>query len=677
MPEVNPNDPSPEGAAKPEQDQKESINLSTWFKRIEASERYMKEKFRPKYELAKKRLRSELVKKTQKGGHPAHEQVNLVYSIGVNFVNSVAFKAPNADLKARDEAEHEKVENTEIKINDFLKDKKVKKTIKRTIWDAFLGGFGAVFLGYNYQDYETEEPATDDLGNPILKDSMDETGNPTQTPVNRRAKIVNAPSVDRIRPDLLRFPRGFDFDNYQDSSWIGFDVLQPVEEVKLNPDFDKEATAEIKGSLYQSLSQENDRYDKQESTDDLLWARLHYIFERPKMPNETMKLLVLCSENKDKPLQYSTHNKGNVGYPIKPIYFNPLDDDCAYPDGDPWIWESQLSAIDRWWKTMLNHVKRVNPKIVYDKGKITPTEIQKMKSSDDLEYAAVDPKGQSLEAAFYQFQHSPVHQDVHTFYETAKQILSELSPKSGLGRGNADASTGTATGDKIIQANEFIDIEARIDDIREFWIEIIKDLAGIFENNFQGTAMIKGTLDDGTEIEREIDRSGFTSQVNADIDVETMQAPNKEIFRRQLIDAVATLRAFVPDLAKKKKAIDGEFFAKKVMETFNIRNIDKAIIPLEIRDPSREESDFVFKKMPFVVQEGEDFEDHLRIHQDTLSDPLKMQIFEQLMPGFGEGLNNHILETAETKKRMEKPQPKMPQTVKGARDPMATEIARA
>lgn len=648
-----------------------TVDVNKWLNRIKESEKYMREKFKPRYDLARKRMRSELEAKKQKGGYPSHDQVSMLYSIGVNYVNSVYFKAPNCNLTARNDQESEQVENTEIKVNDWLKDKKVKATIKRIVMDAFLGGFGARYLDYEYRDYESGQAAMGDDGQPM----MGEDGQPLM----ERVQVINQPVLQRIRPDLVRFPRGFNFDNYQESPWIGFDLLMPVEEIQADKELDPNLTALIRGSKFDDISDKEQKVTTQAS-DDIMWARLHYIFEKPKNEGEYFKMLVLCDETKEAPLRMMDYDKGCIGYPVKFLKHNPQDDDETYPCGDAWMMESQLAAIDTWWRTLVNHVKRSLPQVLVNKNMIKGVDMQNLKKTEDLHYVPLDTGGQPWELLIKMLEKPQIHPDTNLLYNSARSIVSEVGPKSGLTRGTEDSNIKTATEAKIASTGEMIDLEARIDDIREFLIDIVLDVAGLYEKNFQGVTNVKGTLDDGTEIERDVDRSGFTSRINADVDVETMQAPNREVYRRQLMDAFGMMKLFEKDLAKKKKALDGEWIAQKMADSFGIRNFDKAIVDLDIRDPGREVLEFVFKGVPFVVQDGEVFEDHLMQHQSTLQDEIQAQAFEQFRPGFVMALQQHMMETQaamQKQQAMEQPPKQVKNPVTGQRPEMATEMTRA
>jgi hypothetical protein len=677
----------PEGIENPDAQKKVEDNIektssSTWLSRIKASEEYMKKYLLPKWELARKRMRSSMMAKKQAGGYPTHEQVAMLVSICTNYINSVYFKNPQCNLKARDDRESEKVENTEVKINDLFKDKKIKKTIRRVILDAFNAGFGSRYVDFDYQDFQTENPATDEMGQPMMQQGAVDpmTGMPVQNPIMARMKTANDPVIYRLRPDLVRFPRGFDFDNAHDSPWLGFDIFLTLEDVKKNRNFSENVTANIKGSSFEDVSKPNERsyLTTAGRTDDIKWVRLHYVFEKTGTKNQ-FNMLVLCDEVKDSVLQETTWAKGTDGYPIKFLYHNPLDDDETYPCSDAWNMESQLAAVDSWWRTLVNHVKRSLPQVLYDKDRLKGIELQNLKKTEDLQYVGLSAGGQPLNMLVQMFEKAKMHPDTNLLYTSARQLLSEIGPKSGLGMGNEGATTGTATGDKIIQSNETIDLDGRIDDIREFIIDIVVDFAGLLEKNVQGVVQIQGQLaSSGKEIARETDRSGFTGRINADIDIETMQAPNREIFRRQLMDAFATMKMFERDLAKKKKALDGEWIAKKIAENFGIRNFEKAIVDLNIRDPGQETIDFVFHSVPMAVQDGEVLEDHLRNHMTTMQDEIQMQLFEKMKPGYVQTLQQHIAETQmkmqEQKQMDQQMRPRSP--VNGQRNPMATEFSR-
>jgi len=570
----------------------QKVNIDELVKKFTASEKLMKREFRAKYQLAKNRLRADMDVRNRGGRKMTHENVNLVQSIGQNFVNSVYFKAPNCNLTAREDVEHEKVENTEIKTNDWLKDNKVKKVIKRCLWDAYLGGFGARFIDYEYQDFESENViGYKKIAQPDpLSGQMMEVDDPNQ-PIRQRIVLKNDIVLKRIRPDLVRFPKGFDFDNYQDAQWLGFDVITPISEVKTNENWDAVIREKIKGERFTKLS---DKDSTASDDSDELYAKISYYFEKPKTEMENLKLIVFCSTLTDAPLQETEFDKGQVGYPLKFIYFNPLDDDISYPNGDCWNFESQLAAVDIWWRKMVKHVERSNPKTIYDSGAISTTEIGKVKSNDDLEFAGVTNKQQKdLRSLFFEMQRAPVHPDVSRLYEVARQMISEISPKSGLSRGATDAEVDTATEAKIIQTGEIIDIEARIDDVKEFIVDIVLDVAGILEKIQYPVYITKKIeapkLDPmtgqpvGTEEVDDIQKvgaEGFTSKINADVDVESMQSQNKDVFRRQLLDALKFLVNFEPIMNKVGKTLNPLFWLERVMETMNIRNVEKGVMDL-------------------------------------------------------------------------------------------------
>lgn len=646
--------------------------IEKWFQRLKASEKYMQVEFKPRYVLARRRLRSEYQVIFTQGRYPTHNQVNLVYSIGSNFVNSVLFKSPEINLTAREEEETEKVENTEVEINDIIRDKKIKRTVKRALWDAYLGGFGCIYIDYEYDDMPSGEPIMDEGGNPI----MDEMGEPMQKRVILKNNIV----IRRVRPELLRIPRGFNFDTFQESPWIGFDVILPLEDVRADKRFDPAVVEKVKGAYYDDVAdREFPKYASQYEKDDVMYVKLHYIFERPINPGEPFKLLVLTDETTHKPLMVTEYDKGHVGYPIKFIYFNPVDDDNAYPCGDPWLWESQLHAVDKYWIRMLNHTKRLNRKYIYDVKDIEKTEIQNIKSNEDMEYVGLkNRQNKPLESLLTGVPDLPVTGDNHTFFGMARGLLSELGPKSALTRGSVDQETKTATQAQIMAQAEAVDLDARIDDIREFWIDIVLDVAGILQKSYVGYKALSGKLPNGKEISRTVGKEGFTTKVNVDVDVESMQHPNKDVFRRQLIDIIGQLKMVEPELNKIGKGINFEFFIKKLFENMTIRNSDDALIDLNIPNPQMEHENLVFGKVPPRVHPQENLDEHLQGHMRVLNDQIASAMYEKMQPGFTQVLQQHILETqTAVSGRQQAGVMKQADTPTGERPMQATEQQRA
>lgn len=659
---------------KPEE--KEELKIDHWYDRITDSEKVMKREFKPKYDLARKRLRSEY-KATLRATNPSHKTVNLVYAIGNSFVNSVMFKNPEINFTARDDAEWEQVENTEVKVNDFLKDKKAKKTAKRIVWDAFLGGFGCRYVDFEYEDYETEEPimvrsGVDPMtGQPMMIPAVDAQGNPKF----KRVITKNQPVFKRVRPDLVRFPKGFDFDNADESPWLGFDLVQPIEEVQNNVGFDEAVRKEIKGSAYESASDKDNKTQKDGQGKDK-YTRTHYVFMKPEFPGDTYKLLVLSSEHKTKALKLEEFDKGQIGYPVKFLYFNPLDDDCSYPNGDPWLIESQLQAVDDYFNRLHNHVKRSNPKWVGDKRHIPQETLQQLKSNDDLEWVLTEPKnGVPVDRIFTSLQHPPVHSDNHIFYELNESLLNRIAPKSGLSQGESTKDVKTAKEAGIIAAGETIDIEARVDELREFFIDLALDLAGLFHRNMQGETEVRIEKENGDKLNRQVTKDQMsTNFAKVDVNVDSMQAPNKEVYRRQLLDMLAVLKEIEPAMAKKDKAVDIEFFLPKILSNFGVNNAEKAVIKLNLRNPNKEHEDAVFKAIPLEIQDGEDLAAHAQEHFDLLQDQGRLAQYEALRPGFAGALDIHFKDTAKELQAQQKQTSKP--GVSGARDPQATEMSR-
>ena len=165
-------------------------SVEEWNKKFQAAERYMKYNFLWKYKLAKRRIRAENEVRSRNSYKMTHFNVALPYSIGANFVNSVYFKAPECTLTAREEVDHEKIENTEIAINDWLTDKKVKKVVRRCIWDAYSGGSGWRFIDHHYDD-QPDPSNVIQPGQPAGVDPVTQQPTPEVQPVLGRVVLEN------------------------------------------------------------------------------------------------------------------------------------------------------------------------------------------------------------------------------------------------------------------------------------------------------------------------------------------------------------------------------------------------------------------------------------------------------------------------------------------------------
>lgn len=579
--------PDPVGA-QTQDTQKDIPSVEQWIKKFHASEKHMKNNFLWKYKLAKRRIRAESEIRSRNSYKMTHFNVALPYSIGQNFVNSVYFKAPECSLTAREEVDHEKIENTEIACNDWIKDKKIKKIIRRCIWDAFSGGFGMRFIDHHYDDTEGNQVVGYE---PKEETFFDEQGQQqtvvTQKPIMNRIVLENKIALQRIRPDMVRFPKGFDFDTYQDSPWLGFDVIMPIEEAKTHKEWDAQVVQRLQGADYEKLSdKESEKTSEGESNQK--YVKISYCFQKPASAMDPMMLYVWNSEIKDKPLQHVPWDKGTVGYPIKPLYFNPLDDDNSYPNGDCWNMESQFSAVDTYWKKSVRHVERSNPKRIYDSSAIDTAEANNLKGNNDLEWVAVKNKDRRDIRTFITDNNAPeLPPAVDKLYVTARQLLDSVGPKSGMMQGDPESQgqnqSGTATEAKIIASGDMIDVEARIDDVKDFIVDIILDVAGIMEKSLLAGIPVKKTIEGPggpQELIQEVNKDGFTSKINVDVDVESMQAQNKDVFRKQLIDALGLLTSMKPLFDQMGMAINPKFWTERLMETMHIRNIEEGFVEL-------------------------------------------------------------------------------------------------
>jgi hypothetical protein len=64
-----------------------------------------------------------------------------------------------------------------------------------------------------------------------------------------------------------------------------------------------------------------------------------------------------------------------------------------------------------------------------------------------------------------------------------------------------------------------------------------------------------------------------------------MQAQNKDVYRRQLLYSLQFLVKFEPVMNKVGKTLEPNFWLERIMETMNIRNVEKGIVDLPPAPP--------------------------------------------------------------------------------------------
>jgi hypothetical protein len=236
---------------------------------------------------------------------------------------------------------------------------------------------------------------------------------------------------------------------------------------------------------------------------------------------------------------------------------------------------------------MVRHVEKSNPKRVYTSGEVSQQEVQKLKSNNDLEWVGLTNKSKlPLQNLIMDLNAPTVNPDANGLFQVAQNLISQIAPKTGISTGNQEAKKETATAAKIEQMGEVIDIEARIDDIKDSIIDDILDVAGILEKSMIApvTIMSKYVDDLGQETQypKQVDNTGFTSKINADVDVESMQAQNKDVMRRQLLDALGLFNSLKPFFDAIGRQPNPEWWIEQLMDTMNIRNIEDGFMDAQM-----------------------------------------------------------------------------------------------
>jgi len=218
-----------------------------WLSRCRTSNKIHRKQIVPKWNTAKARYDGDLASEMGKRNRLQHQDVNFLFKDIEDFNSSLYFKNPEIDLISRDTQDEQKIrniENLQQLVNDDIKDdESLKAKIRASLVDEALSSLGVVYIDY---DYRTKE-VLDENGEGVPVDGVtDEIGQPLiqQEEIEQKVNLV------KLRPDNVIRPPYQMLYNYQDSPYLGFVDIVPLESVKMDQTLDPAVVEKLKGKEY-------------------------------------------------------------------------------------------------------------------------------------------------------------------------------------------------------------------------------------------------------------------------------------------------------------------------------------------------------------------------------------------------------------------------------------------
>lgn len=632
--EIEKKEETPGGQLSPEQ-------IKRWVSRSRTANDWLRKELMPKYVTAKRRYHSECDYKASGSGNQAkasHGDVNLLFKVVRDFIGSIFFKNPEIDLTARDQRNPEsitKIENLEQKVNDDIKDNAELKGIFRSaLVDESLAGVGAIYSDFRYED----EDALDEQGNPI---QIEGVFNDDGTPAIKRANPKNSVEYFKIRPENLILPPWIQQYNYKTGPYIGYIDIVSLEKLKADENMNQEVVAKIKGAEYKSLvDREYKRDSDTDNKDDILHAKIYYLFIRDEKTKKYSRLVV-CDEGEaqTQALYYGEWDKGHKNSPLHVLMLNDSADGFL-PPSEAWILESILLILDYVFNKMDRHVRKSGNKTLVSMGKdaFSKPNLDKLIKNFDKEIIGIPSvPGQDIRSLVYEIQSASLSGDHQTIYELARAAFDNISRQPSFSKASVVGKEKTATEAQEIAADDSTENGDYIDKFRDFLKDLFMDHARMIQKNFQGMTSLK-IVDRETgeeEFRDDLTIDDFSGEFGVDIQVSSFQPPNKNQQMAKVSQTMAQLGMMKPFLDEQGMQVNGARFLRWWTQAVDVRDGEDLIVPKpKVRSVDQQLNDLAYSGVPMNVEEiSGNPQEALARAMALFGDDRVMQNLEAVSPG--------------------------------------------
>lgn len=275
--------------------------------------------------------------------------INEVYAYVKTFVPSVFSRNPHVAVNAKGKSHIASSKLIELALNAYWRDLRVKKEIKRCVFDACFAE-GWLKTGYTaaFGSMTNEEGVPDlEASGFIQKDEI---------------FAVRVPWKNMVRdPDAV--------DGIYDARFVAQKLIYPIEAVRQSSLYEK--AGKIQPAIIASPNDPNQRNLKHSPADEVEYAILWEIWDM-----DSLKILTLSEGSdvwhmqKDWPYEFD-------GFPFSILRFNENPDECYSPNliGP---WEPQLWEKIKLRSMAMDHIKRYNRQLSIEEGAMTQNELNKL-----------------------------------------------------------------------------------------------------------------------------------------------------------------------------------------------------------------------------------------------------------------------------------------------------------
>lgn len=392
--------------------------------------------------------------------------VNLMFKMARTVVPRIYFRNPSISITPAQPgmlnwAFAQLLESVD---NQIIRKMKVKKHLKRIVGNTWFFGTGCAKVGYGaLYNYDVSEFGGDI---PLLRGGR-------RVDYNSDMRI-NMPWVDSVHPGNLIVPMGLA--DYEKAPWVAEWIQRPLADVRDDPRLKNNKELRKGGaSKHQfgsNLESENNPVRDHEMVDLIEVHDLRY-----------NRVFVIAPYVTDRVLFYGDDDLVFFGKPnYMPLVFNENDNSFwGVPDSQ--ILEPDQLEINEIRTMMMIHWRLSVLKLIYQKGKVDPSELQKVVDGEILSAIGVTGDVRSAMSAM-QVGDIPdslfkadlqINQDVREAMGFSRNEFGEHTPAS---------SRTTATESRIVKMASEIRVDERRDMAADLLLDVVDHVNRIIFNHW-------------------------------------------------------------------------------------------------------------------------------------------------------------------------------------------------
>lgn len=350
--------------------------------------------------------------------------------------------------------------------NQMIKKLKVKKYLKRTVGNTWFFGTGFTKTGYG----ATYNLSIADFGGdaPTLAG-----GRRVEYNSDRR---MNMPWVDTVHPGNMILPDGLA--DFEKAGWMGEWIRRPLEDVKDDPRFKNTKDLRPSGSGQNKKFEGGGKEHEYRQPRDRNMADLIEVHDLRRG-----KVFVLAPFLTEKVLYYGDDDLQFYGKPnYTPLVFNE-NDDSVWGVPDSMILEPDQLEINEIRTMMMIHWRLSVLKVLYQKGKVDPAEVQKIVDGEIM--SAIGVNG-DVRAALTMMQTGDVPDSL---FKADGQINQDVREAMGFSRNEfgehtPSSSRTTATESQIVKLASEIRVDERRDMAADALLDVVDHINRVIFNHW-------------------------------------------------------------------------------------------------------------------------------------------------------------------------------------------------